>query len=225
MRTTLLLALAACALAASDEHEKRQDSVSELLQLASIAGITALPTSPAFLLSIAPIANQLASELPTAPVLSVLETAAPSGFLSQILHDPSFASSFESAFAAGTPPGWFVSLPTSVKSYLHTYSDYGAVATDAGEIAQLESNATAAPSGTTASTTSTTQSGGKMSLTTMVTTSGTGALGTDTASASSTPSGGREPSTTSSVAGAAETAGLGLGVVGVVGLLGLAAVL
>ncbi|MCJ1321774.1 hypothetical protein MMC15_007119 [Xylographa vitiligo] len=213
MRNTVILALAACAVAAPGEKGKRQDNLSQLLTLASEAGITALPTDPAVLLELGPIAEQLASELPTAPVLSVLMTAAPSGFISEILHNPSFASSWESAFAAGTPPGWFSSLPTDVKSYLHTYSDYGSAATDVGEIAALTNATTTGgafgPPGSSGSMTTSmtsTQSSGSMSIT-------------------STPTATVGPATTSSSAMAAETAAMGMGLVGVVGVLGLAALL
>ena len=66
--------------------------------------------------------------MPTAPVLSQLLTAAPSGFLSQIVHDPSYARSFEDDFAAGSSPSWFLDLPSSVRDYLHTYGGYEGVA-------------------------------------------------------------------------------------------------
>ncbi|MCJ1400153.1 hypothetical protein MMC11_003357 [Xylographa trunciseda] len=217
MRFTIVLALAACAIAAPGQ-KKRQNNLSQLLELASEAGITALPTDPAVLLSLGPIANQLASELPTAPVLSVLMTAAPSGFISEILHNPSFASSWESAFAAGTPPGWFSSLPTNVKSYLHTYSDYGPAATDVGEIAALTNATTTGgafgPAGSsgsmTTSMTSTPSSGSITAMTTAASGMGT-TMGT--------------PSATPSSAMAAERAVLGLGLAGVVGMLGLAVAL
>ncbi|MCJ1284735.1 hypothetical protein MMC26_004071 [Xylographa opegraphella] len=216
MRSALVLALAACAIAAPGQKEKRQDNLSQLLELASQAGITALPTNPAVLLSLGPIAEQLASELPTAPVLSVLMTAAPSGFISEILHNPSFASSWESAFAAGTPPGWFSSLPTDVKSYLHTYSDYGPAATDVGEIAAL-TNAT-----TTGGAFGPPGSSGSMS-TSMTSTSSTSSAGSMSITSTPTGTGGAASATSSAMA--AETAAMGMGLVGVVGVLGLAALL
>ncbi|KAL6717927.1 hypothetical protein ACLMJK_004012 [Lecanora helva] len=113
---------------------KRQADVSQLLQLGSLAGITALPTDPAVLLQLGPLANSLASALPTPSVLSVLLTAAPSGFVSSIVNDQSYANSFESAFSAGSSPSWFNGLPTNVKSYLHTYSGFGGLATAAGAV-------------------------------------------------------------------------------------------
>ncbi|MCJ1388609.1 hypothetical protein MMC18_001456 [Xylographa bjoerkii] len=233
MRITIVLALAACVIAVPGQKAKRQDNLSQLLELASEAGITALPTDPAVLLSLGPIANQLASELPTAPVLSVLMTAAPTGFISEILHNPSFASSWESAFAAGTPPGWFSSLPTDVKSYLHTYSGYAPAATEVAEIAALTNATTtggafgpAAPSGSTDSGSMTTsmtgtQSGARQSVTTTMTV----AAGPETSTYASTNSHGGFLTTTTSSAMAAETAVLGLGLAGVVGMLGLAAAL
>ena len=108
---------------------------------ASLAGITALPTDPAVLLQLGPEANSLASALPTPSVLSVLLTAAPSGFVSSIVNDPSYAASFESAFSAGSSPSWFNGLPTDVKSYLHTYSGFGGLATAAGAIKGATSSA------------------------------------------------------------------------------------
>ena len=101
---------------------------------ASLAGITALPTDPAVLLELGPLANSLASALPTSSVLAVLLTAAPSGFVSSVVNNPSYANSFESAFAAGNSPSWFNGLPTDVKSYLHTYSGFGGLATAASAI-------------------------------------------------------------------------------------------
>lgn len=104
----------------------------QLLGLASLAGIT-LPTDPAVLLSLGPVAARLESYLPTSSVLSVLVTAAPSDFLSNVVNDPVYASSFQEAFAAGSSPSWFLALPSDVKSYLHTYSGYGGVATAVGQ--------------------------------------------------------------------------------------------
>ncbi|MCJ1243784.1 hypothetical protein MMC30_000981 [Trapelia coarctata] len=235
MRTSFLLTLLLSTLTITTAapspnypNEKReprpQADISQLLQLASYAGVT-LPADPAVLLSLGPIAQYLASELPTAPVLSVLVTAAPSGFLSEILHDPAYASSFESAFAAGTPPGWFQSLPTEVKSYLHTYSDYGGVATAAAEVGVLV-NATTTSSGrsvaaTTGSVLSSALSGG-------VAGSSTGSGSMSTTSAPSTTSGaaaGGASSSTSQALAPRETGLLGLGIAGVVGILGLAVAL
>jgi len=233
MRFAIVIALAACAIAAPGQKEKRQTNLSQLLGLATEAGITALPTDPAVLFSLAPIVNQLASELPTAPVLSVLMTAAPTGFISEILHNPSFASSWESAFAAGTPPGWFSSLPTDVKSYLHTYSGYADAGSQVAEIAELTNATTtggafgpAASSGTSDSgsmTTSmtSTQSGGRESITTTP----TAAPAPETTTYSTTNAHGGTPTATTSSAMAAETAVLGLGLAGVVGMLGLAVAL
>jgi len=112
-----------------------------------LAGITALPTDPAVLLQLGPLANSLASALPTSSVLSVLLTAAPSGFVSNIVNDPSYAASFESAFSAGSSPSWFNGLPTDVRSYLHTYSGFGGLATAAGAIKGVTSSAGAEATG------------------------------------------------------------------------------
>ena len=120
-----------------------------------------------------------------------------------------------------------------MKSYLHTYSDYGPAATDVGEIAALTNATTtggafgpAAPSGSTDSgsmTTSitSTQSGGKASATT----SQTGPAGMETTTFATTNDHGGSPTSTASSAMAAETAVLGLGLAGVVGMLGLAVAL
>lgn len=102
------------------DHLHKRQTLPDILSLASAADIP-LPTDPAALLALYPLATELVQFLPTAPVLSVLETAVPSGFLSQVVHDPSYASELEAAFATGGGPGWFSSLPTDVRSYLHTY--------------------------------------------------------------------------------------------------------
>ncbi|MCJ1444484.1 MAG: hypothetical protein MMC23_004986 [Stictis urceolatum] len=144
-KTLLLLTLSAAAVYAApahadtdtdtrtvgSEHQKRQD-YSALLKLASSAGISIPTSDPALLLSLGPVAGRLLQALPTAPVLSALENAAPSGFLSKVVHDPHYAASFESQFAAGSSPSWFLALPSSVKAYLHTYSNYGGIATELG---------------------------------------------------------------------------------------------
>ena len=114
---------------------------------ASLAGISALPSNPTLLLNLGPLANSLAAELPTPSVLSVLQTAAPSGFVSQIVNDPSYASSFEEAFASGSSPSWFNALPTDVKSYLHTYSGFGGLAGAAGAVKGAASSEATAASG------------------------------------------------------------------------------
>ena len=49
--------------------------------------------------------------------------------------------SFESAFSAGSSPDWFNSLPTSVRSYLHTYSGFGGLATAAGAVKEVTQSA------------------------------------------------------------------------------------
>jgi hypothetical protein len=125
---------------------------------ASSAGISIPTDDPGLLLSLAPVAAQLASYLPTAPVLSALQTAVPSNFISNIIHDPSYAASFESQFAAGSSPSWFLSLPSSVKDYLHTYSDYGGLATEVGNAESILQTAAASASASGASASVTTGS-------------------------------------------------------------------
>ncbi|MCJ1336061.1 hypothetical protein MMC09_001336 [Bachmanniomyces sp. S44760] len=226
LQAILPVLLANIAIGAPEQHEKRQD-YSQLLDLASEAGITALPTDPAVLLSLGPIANSLAAALPTASVISVLQTAAPSGFISSILHDPSYAQSFESQFSAGTPPGWFQSLPTDVKSYLHTYSNYGNVATGLAAVnsltAQIGMNATGSGSSGSGSSTS-----GGSGSTTMTTSSSSQSGGGVTAGSSSSSSSGTGPSgaaaspTSSQGQAPKATAAVAMGLMGVAGVLGLA---
>jgi hypothetical protein len=212
---------------------------------ASEAGV-ALPTDPAVLLSLGPIVQQLASALPTAPVLSVLETAVPSAFLSQIVHDPGFAQSFESAFAAGSSPSWFLGLPTEVKSYLHTYSGYGGIATAVGAVNSVESAAAAEKTSSmsasaAATTTVASQTGTQVSTdpTSNGATSGTSSMatmisapqGTSTqfvvvGGSTVTPSGPTSAGSSVSSAGAAKESGLlAAGLMGVLGVLGAAVAL
>ncbi|KAL8970209.1 MAG: hypothetical protein Q9197_003940 [Variospora fuerteventurae] len=134
---------------------RQQQNIPQLISLASLAGIT-LPTDPAVLLSLGPVAASLESYLPTSSVLSVLVTAAPSDFLSNVVNDPVYASSFQEAFAEGNSPSWFLALPSDVKSYLHTYSGYGGVATAVGEfdsVAGQTTGSTGTGGGSTASET------------------------------------------------------------------------
>jgi len=205
---------------------------------ASLAGITALPTDPAVLLQLGPLANSLASALPTSSVLSVLLTAAPSGFVSSIVNDPSYAASFESAFSAGKSPSWFNGLPTDVRSYLHTYSGFGGLATAAGAIKDVTSSAgsEAGAAGTTASSAgsaasgamsssasgasnsaSSASSGMSMSATSMASTEGsTPSSAAPVATGSSAPSSG----------GAAHPIGtIAIGLAGVLGIMGIAVAL
>lgn len=216
------------------EIYKRQADISQLLQLASLAGVTALPTDPAVLLQLGPLANSLASALPTSSVLGVLLTAAPSGFVSSIVNDPSYASSFESAFSAGNSPAWFNSLPTSVLSYLHTYSGFGGLAGAGAAIKSVTADAgndTAAATGS--GTAMTTGSGASSS-------SGTSAAQNSASSAQSAASvasvssasaayvaAADATSTSSSSKGGAArpTGAVAAGLAAVVGLLGVAVAL
>ena len=202
--------------------EERQTDINQLLTLASIAGI-GLPTDPAALLQLGPVAGQLASALPTGPVLSVLETAAPKSFISNIVNDPAYASSFEKDFSAGKSPDWFTALPSSVKSYLHTYKGFGELATDAAAVKSQSMTSAASQSGSTESA----QTGSGSESKTSTTASETGGSSTSSSSGA-TPSGtagaaGNTPTSSSSSAGAAQqTAVIGLGAAGVMGILGLA---
>lgn len=197
--------------AAPDQDlDKRQNNIPQLLTLASLAGITALPTNTAVLIALGPVAQELAAALPTSSVLSVLETAAPREFLSNIVHDPSYASSFESAFAAGSSPSWFKSLPTDVRSYLHTYTGFAGIATAAAELNNVTRNAAAMATGSMSGMTSTSSSTGMSS----------------TESSSATAAGASTATSKLSSGGAARQAGaIAAGIVGAVGILGVAAVL
>lgn len=184
------------------------------------------------------MANSLASALPTSSVLSVLLTAAPSGFVSSIVNDPSYASSFESAFSAGNSPAWFNSLPTSVRSYLHTYSGFGGLAGAGAALKSVTADAgnnTAAASG---SGMTTSQSSGAMSSSMSGSSSQNAAESSASVSSASaayvaaaagTASGASGGNTATATTGAAKggaaraTGGVAAGLAGVVGLLGVAA--
>ncbi|MDI1490719.1 MAG: hypothetical protein OHK93_001923 [Ramalina farinacea] len=207
------------------EIEKRQADVNQLLQLASLAGITALPTDPAVLLSLGPLANSLASALPTPSVLSILLTAAPSGFVSEIVNDPTYASSFEQQFSAGSSPSWFTGLPTGVRGYLHTYSGFGQIAGAAGAVKGAATGEAVLSSAGKADATA----GASASGMTSVTASGADAAQTSQAgegAAQSQDGGGKATSATAGgVAPARPTGVIAAGVMGVVGVLGVVAVM
>ena len=146
-----------------------------------------------------------------------------------MLYTPSYASSFLSDFSAGKPPSWFNALPTDVKSYLHTYSDYGAVATAVGQFAEATRNASLAAESSAANSTNSGSGSGMVtsmsgSSTAMSSTAGSGssasaAAGSTTGSSSAKASG-------ASTAGApSPTGAIAVGLAGVVGILGLAVAL
>lgn len=208
------------------------------LPSASLAGVTALPTDPAVLLQLGPVANSLASALPTSSVLSVLLTAAPSGFVSSIVNDPSYASSFESDFSAGKSPAWFNSLPTSVRSYLHTYSGFGGLAGAGAAIKSVEAgpnNGTAAAATGSGMTTSSSSSSSSSSATQNAAESEASVSSASAAYVAAAAGTQTEGNTaTSARAGTASTAkgdaarptgGIAAGLAGMIGLLGMAAVL
>ncbi|KAL8787139.1 MAG: hypothetical protein Q9213_002355 [Squamulea squamosa] len=188
---------------------QQAQNIPQLLSLASLAGIT-LPTDPAALLSLGPVAARLQSYLPTSSVLSVLQTAAPPDFISNVVHDPVYANSFESAFAAGSSPSWFLNLPTDVKKYLHTYSGYGGVAT---AVVAFESVNNGASSSGNAS--------GAATMTRSPTSSNPESAGSPTsAGAQST-----RPAESPSSGGARSVGSLATALAGALGVLGLAIVL
>jgi len=113
--------LASLALAAPDKVRRQDTSASDLSALASVAGVTSLPTNSAVLSSLEGVGASITALLPPSSILSVLETAVPTSVLSE-LADPAQASSFASAFAAGSTPGWYASLPGNVKTFLSTYA-------------------------------------------------------------------------------------------------------
>lgn len=158
-------------------------------------------------LQFANVAQNLADALPTAPVLSALLTAAPPSFISNIVHDRTFANSFESAFAAGSSPSWFNALPTDVKSYLHTYSGFGGLAAAANAVQ------TGAPTETSAAKT-TTGSANSASATAAESVSAKAASGSTATSSA--------PNSTSTPNRAAKlNEALSASFVGVIGILGL----
>ncbi|KAL8888481.1 MAG: hypothetical protein Q9215_004085 [Flavoplaca cf. flavocitrina] len=187
---------------------RQGQNIPQLLSLASLAGIT-LPTDPAALLSLGPVAASLQGYLPTSSVLSVLQTAAPSDFISNVVNDPVYANSFQSAFAAGSSPSWFLNLPSDVKKYLHTYSGYGDVATAVGGIESANSGATNSATMTSSSSTSTSESSSSESE--------------DSATAAGAQS--TMPAEDSESGAARSAAPLALGLAGAVSVLGLAIVL
>ncbi len=196
--------------------------------------MTALPTDPAVLLQLGPLANSLASALPTSSVLGVLLTAAPSGFVSSIVNDPSYASSFESAFSAGNSPAWFNSLPTSVRSYLHTYSGFGGLAGAGAAIKSVTAdagNGTAAAtgSGMSSGSASPTTQNSAQSAASVSSASAAYVAAADATSTGSTEGNTATPqagTTSSSKGGAARPTGaVAAGLAGMVGLMAVVAVL
>jgi len=190
--------LASFALAAPDKVRRQDNSASDLSALASLAGVTSLPTDPAVLSSLEGVAASITALLPPSSILSVLETAVPSSVLSE-LADPAQASSFASAFAAGSTPGWYASLPGNVKTFLSTYAPGAATAVASG----VSSAETAASS---------------------VVASASSAASTAASSASAQAS---SAGTSSSATGGAPraTGVFAAGIVGAVGVLGLAVAL
>lgn len=163
------------------------------------------------ILGLGDVAQNLADALPTAPVLSALLTAAPPSFISNIVHDRTFANSFESAFAAGSSPSWFNALPTGVKSYLHTYSGFGGLAQAANAVQSGALTGTSEAKATAGSATSATAA----SATTAESVSEKAATGGT--AASSAPS-----STSTSNSAPTPSTAFGASLVGVIGILGLA---
>ncbi|KAL8650025.1 MAG: hypothetical protein Q9226_005317 [Calogaya cf. arnoldii] len=183
---------------------RQAQNIPQLLSLASLAGI-ALPTDPAALLSLGPVAARLQSFLPTSSVLSVLQSAAPPDFISNVVNDPVYAMSFQSAFAAGSSPSWFLNLPSDVKKYLHTYSGYGDVATAVGGIESANSGQTSSPTMTSSSASPTSSSSSSKNE--------GSATGADAQST--------QPAGEASSAGEKAIAPLAMGLAGAIGVVGL----
>lgn len=187
---------------------------------ASVAGIS-LPTDPAVILGLGNVAQNLADALPTPPVLSVLLTAAPPSFVSNIVHDQSFANSFESAFAAGSSPSWFNALPTGVKSYLHTYSGFGGLAQAAGAVESGALKPTSTAKATTRSAASTGSAASATAASATVASATSGRSVSENAATGSTATSSSARSTTSPNSAASISGAMGVSFVGVVGILGL----
>lgn len=158
-------------------------------------------------------------------MLSVLETAAPSSFISNIINDPAYASSFESAFSAGSSPSWFTALPTDVKSYLHTYTGFVGIASAAAGIQSDAANATTAAGNDTASSTGAAHaSGASMTTSTSGASSGSGMMSTTSSSGNPASTGSSSASAAKATTGGATrpTGVIAAGFVGAAGVLGLA---
>ena len=126
------------------------------------------------------------------------------------LTDPAAAASLSSAFAAGSTPAWFSSLPASDKSWLSSYQSQ--IAELGPTIWSLETAAgiTSGPyPGPTADTNAAV----------------TGSKGGATAAASKTSAGSAQSGATSTGGGVKQTGALAMGVAGAIGVLGLAVAL
>lgn len=117
-------------------------------------GITSLPSDPAKLSTIAILVSGITAQLPPSPVLSVLETAVPSSLISELGSNPESLGAFASQFSAGSTPGWYSSLPASVKSFFRTYSaDFSDLRSAESSITSiLNSQSSAGASGASIST-------------------------------------------------------------------------
>lgn len=199
---------------------------------ASLAGIS-LPTDPAVLLRLGPLASRLAAALPTSSVLAVLETAAPQSFISRVVHDASYAQSFESAFAAGSSPSWFTALPTDVKSYLHTYSGFGGLATVAGAVESAEATVSSGntaspstPSSTAASTSSASGTSAPKGSTSTKTTTQTSTTGSSASSGKATGENSASSTSAATPGGAVQLSGtFAASFAGMVGVIAFALLL
>ena len=81
-------------------------------------------------------------------VLSVLATAVPSDVLSYAIASPSvFAAEMGSSLYAGNTPGWYASIPSSVKSILPQLYPVAAEASATPVVTSTASSASAAPTG------------------------------------------------------------------------------
>lgn len=158
----------------------------------------------------------------------MLETAAPRTFLSRVVHDPAYAASFESDFAAGKSPSWFLALPSDVKSYLHTYNGYGGLATAVGKAESITRDAAESESGATgqaASSVGGNDSGVVTGTNGVLTAEPTGASGS-VASNVAASAGSTGPASSTVTGGAPDSSGvMAASFAGLVGILGLAVVL
>ncbi|KAJ5727814.1 hypothetical protein N7493_005634 [Penicillium malachiteum] len=101
------------------------------------APVTPAPTMPSY-----------SMDMPPASIESVLATAIPASFLSE-MSNPSAVSSVVSEIQHGNLPTWYQNLPGSVKSWLMEHYATGSMptATDGVSGSQAQGHNAAAPSG------------------------------------------------------------------------------
>ncbi|KAJ5225504.1 hypothetical protein N7468_006729 [Penicillium chermesinum] len=154
----------------------------------------------------------ISSHIPNS-ILTVLETAIPETWLEEVMTNTADQMSIYEAAESGVFPGWYNSLPESVKAWATSE----ATAEETGLSSAIASVSSAAVTSESAATTS-----GSAMVTSTASSSGTTA---SDSSASSSPSSSASPSSTSNGAAPMATGSLAYSVAGAVGLLGLAVAL